>query len=531
MAQARHGRLSSVATAVAPVRVAVYCRKSTDENLDSAFNSLDAQREACLAYITSQKHQGWVPCPVTFEDAAYSGGTLDRPALQKLLKAVEAGEVQCVAVYRADRLSRRLLDFLQLVEFLDKHGCAFVSITEQFNTSTPGGRLYQHMLLSFAEYERALIGERTRHKVHAARRKGRFTGGTLILGYDCDPRGGKLIANNDEAMIVQEIFRIFLANQSLIATVTELDSRSFTLKRWLTRDGKEVGGGRFDKHSLRRLLTNFAYIGKVNFQGTIYDGEHDAIVPPKVFREVQRVLNETQSNGGAAHRNKHGALLRSILRCGACGSAMIHAPSRKGARLFRYYRCSQSMKRGVASCPHGSVRAEKIEAFVVSQIKRIGADPALRDEVFRQALAQLEAERRGCKVETRSLERETAKARKDVERLVTTLSRSTGPAADAVHVELAKAQERVGVLVARLGEVREREVALAAQQVDEADLARALEAFTPIWDVLLTPEKERVLGLLIEKVGYDGRDGKLTIRFRLDGIASLAAETAAEATP
>src|SRR5262249_12835265 len=184
---------------------AIYCRKSTDENLDSAFNSLDAQREACLAYITSQKHQGWLASEIKFEDGGYSGGTLDRPALKRLLAEIEAGRIQVVVVYRADRLSRRILDFLQLVERFDKHGVAFVSVTEQFNTSTPGGRLYQHMLLSFAEYERELIAERTRDKVHAARRRGRFTGGGLVLGYDRAPEGGRLLAGCGRMMLSDHV--------------------------------------------------------------------------------------------------------------------------------------------------------------------------------------------------------------------------------------------------------------------------------------------------------------------------------------
>jgi site-specific DNA recombinase len=205
---------------------------------------------------------------------------------------------------------------------------------------------------------------------------------------------------------------------------------------------------------------------------------------------------------------------------------MAVAPSQNHGRLYRYYRCLNSMRKGTAACPTKAVQADRVEHFVVDRIKCIGQDPALREETFRQALAQLEAQRRGCKMESRSLEREIAKARKDVERLVATLSRSTGAAADAVHAEVGTAQERVGTLDARLADVRDRETALAAQQIDEADLARALEAFEPIWDVLLTAEKERILGMLIEQVSYDGGTGKLDIAFRLAGIATLAAEVA-----
>jgi site-specific DNA recombinase len=519
----RNGRSRAAVAAVqAPTRCAVYTRKSTDEGLDKDFNSLDAQRESAEAFIASQRAEGWAVLPDRYDDGGWSGATAERPALKRLLADVTDGKIDTVIVYKLDRLSRSMRDFLNLIALFEKHDVAFVSVTQQFNTSTPVGRMTLRMLMSFAEFERDLVSERTRDKLQAARRKGKSVGGHLILGYDRDHGGGRLVVNRDEADVVREIFRLFLELRSLVAVAAELTRRGVTLKRWTTRDGKIFGGGRFDKVSLRRLLTNYTYIGKVNFEGTIYDGEHEGIASPKVFREVQRILDVNRRDRGTVLRNSHGALLRGLLRCGSCGTAMVHAPTKAGGRLYRYYRCANSNRRGAAACPTRSVSADRVEAFVVDQIKRIGADPALQQSVFEQALAQVKAQCRGLRAEAKRLERDLVTARADVERLVAGVTRVTGPAADAVAVELARSQERVTTLESRQREVEAEIAALAKQDIDREAVAVALLEFDPLWDVLLTPERERVLKLLVDRIDYGG--GELAIQWRLAGFGQLAAE-------
>jgi len=264
------------------VRCAIYTRKSTDEGLDRDFNSIDAQRESAEAYIASQKNEGWVCLAHRYDDGGYTGGNMDRPALQRLLADIEAGKVDAIVVYKVDRLSRSLLDFARIIETLDRHNVSFVSVTQQFNTATSMGRLVLNVLLSFAQFEREIIAERTRDKMSAARRKGKWVGGMPILGYDLAPEGGRLVVNEDEAQRVRAIFELYLEHQALIPTVQELARRGWVNKRWRTRQGRERGGQPFDKSSLLRLLSNFAYIGKVNYHGQIYDAEHDAIVPDEL---------------------------------------------------------------------------------------------------------------------------------------------------------------------------------------------------------------------------------------------------------
>jgi site-specific DNA recombinase len=519
----RNGRArAAVATVQAPTRCALYCRVSSDERLGQEFNSLHAQREAGESYVASHRCDGWIALVDDYSDGGFTGANTNRPGLRRLLSDIEAGKVDVVLTYKLDRLSRSMRDFLNLLDFFERHGVAFVSVSQAFDTSTPIGKMTLNLLASFGEFERQVIAERTRDKLAAARRKGKSVGGHPILGYDRDPGGGRLVVNQDEAETVREIFRLFLEHRSLVAVAAELTRRSLTLKRWTTRDGKDFGGGRFDKVSLRRLLTNYTYIGKVNFQGTIYDGEHEAIVPRKLFDRVQRLLADSRSTGSAGARNGQGFLLRGLLRCSACDAAMTPGWSRSRAKLYRYYTCRRAQKQGHASCPTKSVNADKVEQFVVDQIKRIGADPALQRATFEQALAQVKAQRRGLRAEAKRIDRDLVTTRADVERLVGGVTRVTGPAADAIAAELAKAQERVAALEARQREVEAETALLGKQDIDREAVGAALVEFTPLWDVLLVAERERVLKLLIDRIDYGG--GELTIQWRLAGFGQLASE-------
>jgi site-specific DNA recombinase len=492
--------------------------------LDRDFSSIDNQREAAEAFIASQRHEGWTAVPARYDDGGFSGGTMERPAIKQLLADVDAGLIDTIVVYKLDRLSRSLVDFGRIHEFLEKRGVALVSVTESINTKSPHGRMMVNVLLSFAQYERELIGERTKDKLAGARRRGKWTGGTPPLGFDTVPEGGRLVVNADEAEQVRDIFNLYVELGSLMKVVEALRSRGWCKKSWTTRDGKRHEGGPWDRVSLRRLLTDPLVIGKQKLSDEVFDGEHQAIVPKALFQRVQDLLEDNRSNGGASHRNRHGALLRSILRCPACDSAMIHAPTKKGGRLYRYYRCSQSMKTGASSCPAASVPADKIEALVIDQIRRVGASPELQHETFRQVLAEVAAKRRGLKAEAKRLTKQIATAETTITRLVYTLADAKGETRGAVNRELEKAQDQHRSLEARLVEVRAEEAALEAQDIDEAGVARALQEFDAIWEVLLTPERERVLQLLIEKVIYDRTTEELKIELSPAGIATLQRE-------
>ncbi len=260
------------------VRCAIYTRKSTEEGLEQEFNSLDAQRESAEAFIRSQINEGWSCLPERYDDGGFTGGNMERPALRRLLTDIEAGKIDLVVCYKVDRLSRSLLDFAKMMEKFEQQGVSFVSITQQFNSATSMGRLVLNVLLSFAQFEREIIAERTRDKVAATRRKGKWTGGTPLLGYDLDPRGGRLLVNEDEAVRVRAIFALYLEHQSLLPVVKELERRGWLSKSWQTRQGRTRAGRPFTKTSLHRLLTNVVYAGKVRYKDEVHDGEQPALI-------------------------------------------------------------------------------------------------------------------------------------------------------------------------------------------------------------------------------------------------------------
>jgi site-specific DNA recombinase len=271
-------------------RCAVYTRKSSEEGLEQAFNSLHAQREACEAYIRSQAHEGWKLVKTAYDDGGLSGGTLDRPALQRLLAEVAAGRINVIVVYKVDRLTRALADFARIVETLDGHGASFVSVTQQFNTTTSMGRLTLNVLLSFAQFEREVTGERIRDKVAASRRKGMWMGGTVPLGYDVKNR--ELVVNEPEASAVREIFNSYVRLGSVAELRTDLWQRGILSKHWTSSSGRTRGGMKFSRGALYWLLGNPVYIGRVVHKGQSYEGRQEAIIEQALWERVQVLLSD-----------------------------------------------------------------------------------------------------------------------------------------------------------------------------------------------------------------------------------------------
>ena len=305
-------------------------RKSTEEGLDQEYNTLDAQRDSGKASVRSQAQEGWECLSDRYDDGGFTGGNMDRPALKRLMADIEAGKVDCVVVYKVDRLSRSLLDFAKMMEVFEKHRVSFVSVTQQFNTSTSMGRLVLNVLLSFAQFEREMISERTRDKIAATRRKGKWSGGMPLLGYDVDPRGSKLIVNEDEAVHVRAIVELYLEHQALMPVIQEVDRRGWVNKRWTTRKGHDRGGKQFTKTSLYKLLTNVTYTGKIAYKDEVHNGEHSAIVSDDSWQRVQALLQRNGRTGGAMVRNKFGALLKGLR---GRTHTRTHAHTRIGNRL------------------------------------------------------------------------------------------------------------------------------------------------------------------------------------------------------
>ena len=505
------------------IRCAVYTRKSTEEGLAQEFNSLDAQREAAEAYIASQKHEGWTLVPDAYNDGGFTGANMDRPALRRLLADIEADRIDCVLVYKVDRLSRSLLDFARIVEIFEKHRVSFVSVTQQLNSSSSMGRLTLNILLSFAQFEREMIAERTRDKMSAARRKGKWVGGIPVLGYDVDPRGGRLVVNPDEAGQVQAIFKVYAESRSLIPAVRELNRRGWTTKKWTTKDGREHTGQQFTKNGLYRLLTNVIYTGQVNHKGTIYPGEHAPIVDAATWERVQERLRGNGVDGGREVRNRYGALLRGLLHCDACQTAMVHTYTVKGTRRYRYYVCLTAQQKGWDACPTKSVAAQSIEDSVVARMRALGADPRIVLETARKVRERVEAS-------SGELAVQLTVADKDLTRLQRELVKMAATPGNGLRTDrLADLQEQIRAGERRAGEVRAELDALAAETVDEDDLRTALQSFDPVWQSLNTAEQTRLIRAVIGRIGYDGRTGRIAVTFRAAGCKAICAAARQEA--
>lgn len=507
-------------------RCAIYCRKSTEDGLEQEFNSLDAQREAGEAYIASQKNEGWVCLPDQYNDGGFSGGNMDRPGLRKLLNDIEAGRVDCVVVYKVDRLSRSLMDFARMMETFEKHNVSFVSVTQQFNTTHSMGRLTLNILLSFAQFEREIIGERIRDKIAAQRRRGQWAGGIPVLGYDVDRTGPspKLILNPAESVRVREIFELYLKLGSLLPVVEELERRDWRNKAWTTKKGRPRGDRAFDKGSLHALLTNPIYIGKIRHKSEIFDGVHDPIVSEEVFRQVQKQLQRNSRTGGVEVRNKHGALLKGLLVCKACERAMTHTFTGKGGKRYRYYTCMRAIQNGRRSCPSGSLPASEIEQAVIDQFRELAASPVLREEVLKQAVDAATATSDALKRERQQLARQIATHHAAIRRLA--IAANTTPEATSgiaeLHDRITATEERVAELDA---EIRASET----ERLNQADVDAAFMDFDGLWNTLSPREQARSLALVIQRVEFDADDGSISIEFHPAAIKALAIERLDEA--
>ena len=349
-------------TAAKAIRCAIYTRVSTDAGLDQEFNSLDAQYDAASAYIRSQAHAHWTLVRTRYDDGGFSGGSTDRPALQRLLADVKARKVNVVVVYKVDRLTRSLADFAKLVELFDAHGVSFVSVTQQFNTTTSMGRLTLNVLLSFAQFEREVTAERIRDKVAASKRKGLWVGGMVPLGYEL--KDGKLVFVEDEAEQVRTIFKRYLELGSVNRLVIDLRERNFRSKVRKLSTGGTRGGGAFTQGPLFYLLRNRFYIGEIRYKNEICPGPQPPLIEREIFEAVQAKLTEQRSHQ-VTRRTKSAALLRGLLFDEA-GHPMIPTHATKDGVRYRYY-VSQPYLRGIAKPPTGSiirVPAAEIEGTV-----------------------------------------------------------------------------------------------------------------------------------------------------------------------
>lgn len=302
------------------VRCAIYTRKSTEDGLEQEYNSLDAQYDACTAYALSQRHEGWTVTKDRYDDGGFSGGTLERPGLKRLLADIEAGKIDIILLYKIDRLTRSLSDFAKIVEILDRKGASFVSITQSFNTTTSMGRLTLNMLLSFAQFEREVTGERIRDKIYASKRKGIWMGGPVPLGYDVVER--KLVVNESEAEQVRDIMQLYLTASSVPELVEILARNGSHTKIQQRKDGETKGGVHFKRGNLYHLLSNRVYRGMTVHKGEAFEGEHEAIVTEELWNQVQAKLAKQGQGGSSRKVSPRTGVLAGLIYDGQ-GKAMV----------------------------------------------------------------------------------------------------------------------------------------------------------------------------------------------------------------
>ena len=370
-----------------PKRCAVYCRVSTDERLHQSFNSIDAQKEAGLASVASQRAEGWIAVPDDYIDPGFSGGNLERPGLKRLVADIEAGKIDIVVVYKIDRLTRSLTDFSRLIEVFERNKVSFVAVTQQFNTTSSMGRLMLNVLLSFAQFEREVTGERIRDKIAASKAKGMWMGGVPPLGYDVDNR--RLVPNEQEAKLIRNIFQRFVELGSSTALFNELKRDGVTSKAWTTQDGKVRVGKAIDKGMIYKLLNNRTYLGELRHKEQWFPGAHPPIIERELWDRVHTILSTNCRVRGGATRAVVPFLLKGIV-FGNNGRALPpwHSTKKSNGRRYRYYIPMRDTKEQAGASGLLRLPAAELESAVREQLRGILRAPALLGEVLSQASKQ-----------------------------------------------------------------------------------------------------------------------------------------------
>ncbi len=349
------------------IRCAIYTRKSSEEGLEQSFNSLDAQREACQAYVLSQRQEGWRALEAHYDDGGYSGGSMERPGLKRLLTDIESKKVDTVVVYKVDRLTRSLADFAKMVEAFDARGVSFVSVTQQFNTTSSMGRLTLNVLLSFAQFEREVTGERIRDKIAASKRKGMWMGGCIPLGYNLKDR--HLIVNQEEAEEVRQIFRLYLEFGCVKRLKSRLDALGSKSKIRVSRSGRSSGGSSYSRGALYKILRNRTYLGEIPHKDQSYPGEHEAIIDRELWEKVRKRMNESIRGQRRGTNAAAPSLLRSLVYDGD-GNRFTPSHAVKRGKRYRYYVSQRVIDDAASASSHpGRIPARELEQVVLNGLK------------------------------------------------------------------------------------------------------------------------------------------------------------------
>ena len=507
-------------TATKRLYCAIYTRKSTSEGLDQDFTSLDNQREAAENYINSQKSEGWIALSDRYDDGGYTGANTERPALQRLIADIKEGTVNCVVVYKVDRLSRSLLDFVQILELFEKNSVAFVSVTQAFNTNNSMGRLTLNILLSFAQFEREIISERVKDKMGAARKKGKWLGGRPILGYDLDKVNHKIVINEKDAKLVREVFDLYLKERTFLGVAKLLNEKGYLTKCHPTKSGNH-GGIRFKNTNVHHIVKNILYTGKVKYNGEIYKGMHEAIISDEIFNKAREIIANNRVRRDYSKVTHNTGLLSRILRCKACNGIMFHTyTSKKKDRKYRYYVCLNAHKRGYSSCPTKSVNAQHIEDAVIGSLKKIALDAELRKGALEDVNKRIREEIDAHNKETKALIEKARNLHDKIGKIKESLKLPTEKKRE-MEQELKHLIAQHGEHDRLLTEARLKETALGQKLITDQELAEALIVNAPIWETFFPQEKYKALRLMLKEVEYSGTDGKISLTLNHNGLKFL----------
>jgi site-specific DNA recombinase len=487
-------------------RCAIYTRKSTSAGLEQDFNSLDAQREACVAYIKRQP--GWALLDDRYDDGGFTGANIERPAFQRLLADIGTGKIDVVVVYKVDRLSRSLLDFAKLMERFGVAGASFVSVTQNFSTADAMGRLTLNMLMSFAEFEREMIGERTRDKIAAQRRRGKWTGGTVPLGYTVQEK--KLVVNDLEAVLVREVFSLYLQQRSTVAVARLLNESNRSTKRHVAANGRLREARRWTKADVTRLLRNPVYAGYMRSNGELYEGENPPIVNRETYSKVHGLLEDAARPTKDRGRNAD-YVLRGLLQCACCGSALTPASTRRGRKEYRYYRCTKRDKEGKEACPSSPLPAGAIEEYVIERLREAVEAGSLAAEVEASVKERLKGRQKDLVTERKKLPAQIAALSAEGKRLLATMADVDGVARRLAEDRLQGLGNELGRCERRLARVERELAAIEKTEIESSWLARCLNDFTAIWDFLTPENRGRLLRAVVQRVEVDEPANKVKV--------------------
>jgi len=444
---------------------------------------------------------------------------MERPALKRLLSDIDRGIIDVIVVYKLDRLSRSLLDFTKMVETFNEMGVSFVSVTQQISTTDSTGRMMLNTLMTFAQYEREVIAERIRDKVAAAKKRGKYCGGTPPLGYNVNRDTKKLEVNRAEAELMQFIFRRYIQLGGAKQLAMEVNEQGYKTKSWTAKNGNVHHGGKWDTGHIYRALKNRLYIGEISYKGDNYEGEHDAIIDKETWEKVQKMLKENTVAKISKAKTRAVSPLHGVIRCGHCDSSMGLSYAQKGARRYTYYLCAKDAKRAVSVCPLKRISAGDIEKVVLQQLGAVFRTPTLVAKTYRSARELEVVERERIKKQKDELNADLKMVRTKARELMS--PNCTDPDKDNKHIE---ANRRALDLMSQISNVSARLMAFDSKKMTKRDISKAFQSIETFWEVLFPLERHRLVTVLVERITI--KEDGLDIELKTNGLSTLVSELA-----